>query len=285
MSRTLRRANIPPFYKLTKEEFLKIRKLKLSPNARDLYWYIQLSNPFGDRYLPLDIETAMNDLCMSKASVYEAHAQLLKHDLIDSIPGKLYVKPKSSENKIVQESGIQSRNLESSPEIWNSVQESGIQSRNLENQSLKALPDGDRASPQTNKTIQTDQIDQIEREGEVDVDPEYQAWISRRVDRFPEAPAFREQVEELEAAKISNQRAFRKWKEKRDKTKSSAHSQQGPIFENAPIPDSLEMQIARARARWIANPKARADIKAWAELEGVPIDESGCPCVVVEDES
>ena len=265
MSRTLRRANIPPFYKLTKEEFLKIRKLKLSPNARDLYWYIQLSNPFGDRYLPLDIETAMNDLCMSKASVYEAHAQLLKHDLIDSIPGKLYVKPKSSENKIVQESGIQSRNLE--------------------NQSLKALPDGDRASPQTNKTIQTDQIDQIEREGEVDVDPEYQAWISRRVDRFPEAPAFREQVEELEAAKISNQRAFRKWKEKRDKTKSSAHSQQGPIFENAPIPDSLEMQIARARARWIANPKARADIKAWAELEGVPIDESGCPCVVVEDES
>jgi hypothetical protein len=272
-------------YRLNLSNLQELCKLKYA--ELKIFLYLKCKHPFEDRHSQLDMEDLMKTTGIkSLGTIYPALGQLQQLGLVRWTIQKSFVCAFNPTSLPALQNLDQSTDPEISPLILRSMERSQDHSIDpaiapLKKRKLKIVPHKGSSNAHTNQTDQTKQTDQKLERSELEEDPEYLAWINRKIDRFPQEPAFREQVEAAEAAKPINQRAFLKWQQKREEAKFSAHSQQAPKIENEEIDNSLETQIKRARAKWMANPRARPEIRAWAELEGIPMDESG-PCIAIE---
>lgn len=255
------------FYPLTREELIRLKQ-QLTFSEFSLYLYIKTINPFGDRYEALDIEQAMTDLDLSKASFYRAVGTLLEKELIDCIAGKMYVRDLSSQNKIVSPMRLKSHRREKSLTREKKISPMRLQSHPCEFERSEPAPQADPGSPHTIQTDQTDQTNQIKkREEEVlENDPAFIRWINRGLDALPKPPQghYRHRLLKRELEDKINQKLYQELTTGEEATSSAPESQQILKICEMGADAVLEAQIKIRQGMW-SNPNLRGQIRAWCQ--------------------
>ncbi|NER31138.1 MAG: hypothetical protein F6J89_26835, partial [Symploca sp. SIO1C4] len=124
-----------PFYPLTPETSQKLRRAKLTAAEWRLWVYLTEIDPWGDRYQDIpDTLTVMQEVGIKKSTYYTAIAKLQKLGLFDFQDKGFAIRnlahPKN--RKAFQETGNDSKNLESIPKNRKAFQKIGSDSKNLE---------------------------------------------------------------------------------------------------------------------------------------------------------
>ncbi len=125
------------FFKLTPEVSEKLIICNLSKSEMKLWLYLVALAPFGDRQYAYSAPQAMLACGLKRAIYFASKAKLQKLGLIDFRDGenKFFNKlalvdgsnePKFSAETIVQKTGLESKNLDASPENQTSVQKTGL---------------------------------------------------------------------------------------------------------------------------------------------------------------